>query len=732
MAPKKKEIGYMNKYVYDAFLWTFSVLVELFFREVHPRGSWKVPKEGPVLFVCAPHANQFVDPLILMRVVKKETDRRIHVLTAEKSMKRKFVGTMAAASGAVPVGRAMDKTKPAPGKIYLPDPINDPCLVRGVDTNFEASDFQIGGSLVLPKVNNVAASAEILAIKGPEEIRLKRPFKGGIAMQQLTGRNDMTEDGTFVDGAAAAIGPAPGYEGTVFKIAPKLNQTEVYDAVHTVLHRGGTIAIFPEGGSHDRTELLPLKAGVAIMSLGTVASKPDCNLKIIPVGMNYLHAHKFRSRAVIEFGNAIEVPVELAERFQAGERREAIAQMLETIREGLISVTVTAPDYDTLMLIQAVRRLYNPKGTKLPLPRVVELNRRLIQGYTKYKDDPRIIDLKKEVLSYNKQIHALRVRDHQVQYARVSVVTCFFLFWYRLLKLAVLSIFVIPGTVLFGAVFIACKLYSNKKAKEALAESNVKVQARDVLATWKLLVAMAVAPLVYTYYVVGITWLYYYNRCFGLLPVGWSKRYLVLAQVIIYPTATYAALRFGEVAMDIFKSLRPLVRMMNPWTANELTVAQARREKLAERITDIINTLGPEMFPDFHSKRVISDPFAQSPPSTPPRQKFIEEAEKEAPQPVESYDFPASPTSPSSDRLGLPKNESYADLANQDIFSTRPSTPKRHHSRRPSDGFGQGFQLKPFSTIGGNLDEVSKRIKSGMRSRGNRRSIKPIKRRNSL
>ena len=86
------------------------------------------------------------------------------------------------------------------------------------------------------------------------------------------------------------------------------------------------------------------------MSLGTVASKPDCNLKIIPVGMNYFHAHKFRSRAVIEFGNAIEVPVELAQKFQAGERRETIGQMLETIREGLMSVTVTAPDYDTLMV----------------------------------------------------------------------------------------------------------------------------------------------------------------------------------------------------------------------------------------------------------------------------------------------------------------------------------------------------------------------------------------------
>jgi len=53
-----KKIAVMNKYVYDAFLWTFSILVELFFREVHPRSSWKVPKEGPVIFVCAPHANQ--------------------------------------------------------------------------------------------------------------------------------------------------------------------------------------------------------------------------------------------------------------------------------------------------------------------------------------------------------------------------------------------------------------------------------------------------------------------------------------------------------------------------------------------------------------------------------------------------------------------------------------------------------------------------------------------------
>lgn len=86
------------------------------------------------------------------------------------------------------------------------------------------------------------------------------------------------------------------------------------------------------------------------MALGTVQAKPDCNLKVIPVGMNYFHAHKFRSRAVIEFGTPIDVPVELAEKFAGGERRQAIGELLETIREGLVSVTVTTPDYDTLMV----------------------------------------------------------------------------------------------------------------------------------------------------------------------------------------------------------------------------------------------------------------------------------------------------------------------------------------------------------------------------------------------
>ena len=81
-----------------------------------------------------------------------------------------------------------------------------------------------------------------------------------------------------------------------------------------------------------------------------MAANPECGLKIVPCGMNYFHAHKFRSRAVIEFGTPLEVPSELVEAYKNGHRRDAVGHMLEIVYDALVAVTVTSPDYDTLMV----------------------------------------------------------------------------------------------------------------------------------------------------------------------------------------------------------------------------------------------------------------------------------------------------------------------------------------------------------------------------------------------
>lgn len=66
--------------------------------------------------------------------------------------------------------------------------------------------------------------------------------------------------------------------------------------------------------------------------------------------MNYFHAHKFRSRAVIEFGSPVEVTPEMIEQYNSGEKREAVKVLLDNIYNALLAVTVTSPDYDTLMV----------------------------------------------------------------------------------------------------------------------------------------------------------------------------------------------------------------------------------------------------------------------------------------------------------------------------------------------------------------------------------------------
>lgn len=182
-----------------------------------------------------------------MRMAKTEAKRRISFLIAQKSMKEKGIGTFARAAGAIPVARTQDAMKPARGTIYLPDPVNDPSLLRGVGTDFE-TQLAAGSQLQLPMVGTEAAEAEVLKVLGPEELRLKRGFPGPVPMKQLTGSEEPRGKTVVSD-----------FQGSKFKFAQKVDQNHVYNAVFDRLRQGGCVGIFPEGGSHDRTDLLPLK-----------------------------------------------------------------------------------------------------------------------------------------------------------------------------------------------------------------------------------------------------------------------------------------------------------------------------------------------------------------------------------------------------------------------------------------------------------------------------------------
>ena len=367
---------------------------------------------------------------------------------------------------------------------------------------------------------------------------------------------------------------------------------------------------------------------------------------------------------------------------------------------------------------------------------VVELNRRLVKGYTHYKDDPRIINLKKSVNAYNKQLWLLGVRDHQVEYAKFSIPKVVFTLIYRLAKLAIMAIGTLPGTTLFAPIFIAGKIISIKKSREALAASTVKLEGRDVMATWKLLVALALAPVLNTIYTALLTWWTYYNRVQGYIP-EWVPLWTVLAfGVVFFPSITFAALRFGETGMDIVKSLRPLVLSLNPSSANTLVRLRETRRTLSAEVTDLINTLGPEVFPDFDVNRIVADPSREGvkhEPKSPPRTARADGDTASngvlPSSPPHSNTTDASIGRASAEDGHLPRNESFKNLSSVELFATLPPSRSRSRSRSRSNssggwGVSAGFPLKAFSSINSkaSLDEVSKKIRGAMRARGEERS----------
>lgn len=152
---------------------------------------------------------------------------------------------MARMIGAVPVFRAMDVAKSAPGTIYLEDPSATVKVLRGIGTDFMSPPFTEGCSIYLPTINGDSQKLDIGQIIGPDRLILKNSNLHPDALFQLTDNYRDTRSAALV--------------GTKFKIAPRVDQTELYKAVFDRLAVDGCIGIFPEGGSHDRTQLLPLK-----------------------------------------------------------------------------------------------------------------------------------------------------------------------------------------------------------------------------------------------------------------------------------------------------------------------------------------------------------------------------------------------------------------------------------------------------------------------------------------
>jgi glycerol-3-phosphate O-acyltransferase/dihydroxyacetone phosphate acyltransferase len=119
---------------------------------------------------------------------------------------------------------------------------------------------------------------------------------------------------------------------------------ETFRVARELLKKGGAIAIFPEGISHDKPQLQPLKTGAARIALGAVSSGKNpssLDLQIVPVGLFYTEKTTFRSKALLHIGESFPVlPVELGD--DGHPPREAVKALTDRIENALREVTLNA------------------------------------------------------------------------------------------------------------------------------------------------------------------------------------------------------------------------------------------------------------------------------------------------------------------------------------------------------------------------------------------------------
>ncbi|MEZ4466262.1 MAG: lysophospholipid acyltransferase family protein [bacterium] len=341
-----------------------------------------------------------------------------------------------------------------------------------------------------------------------------------------------------------------------------LDNTEAFEQLFAVLAKGRAMGIFPEGISHDASQLARLKTGAARIALGAARAHPEARFALVPCGLHYVHRRRFRSSVLIQFGPPIYIDEAVLAQ-AAAEERETVRALTARIEAGMRALTVNAEDWATLRVLDEVRRLYQPP--RISLPERVELARRFNAHYPAVKDDPGVVALFARVQAYQERLADLGLRDADVVrrrhpgrvVARVVEHLVFMMLWMPLALIGLPLHLPIGYLLRYGSWRFAPR--------------------KDVVATTKFLVGFLLLGLTYVVIAAVAGW---------LAGPGWG-----LAALVGVPLSGYATLRVLERGAAVFRVFATLGRLLR--LQAELDALVVERKALQEQVLEAVNRLIP-------------------------------------------------------------------------------------------------------------------------------------------
>jgi glycerol-3-phosphate O-acyltransferase/dihydroxyacetone phosphate acyltransferase len=316
---------------------------------------------------------------------------------------------------------------------------------------------------------------------------------------------------------------------------------EMFSRARDVLQRGGSIAIFPEGTTHDDPRLRELKTGAARIALG--ADLPA--LTVVPTGIYYTDKHVFRSSALVLFGEPILVqPLAVK-----GEPPvEAVEQLTSAIDAGLDTVTLQADSHAALTLISRAEDIFTADDDQ-PLVEEFDLRRRFIEGYhyLSARDPKRLEQLQQKIVQFESELRRAKLDVHELK-PRVDAL--------RLFRVIVLLPLALAGAVLNYPTYRLIGFLARRLAKGE----------RNLTATMKFLGALLLYPLTYI-----------------------AAAFFIGFYALALPFLGYLALIVFEAVDDVIGDLRAVRHRMFRTSGHAQLLAQ--REAIREELIAVARDL---------------------------------------------------------------------------------------------------------------------------------------------
>lgn len=283
------------------------------------------------------------------------------------------------------------------------------------------------------------------------------------------------------------------------------------------LRGGGSIAIFPEGVSHNSPKLLPIKTGAARIALGALAAgegQEPFDLRIVPVGLYYTNKTTFRSEALLYFGPAFTVePATLDE--NGGLPHKTVKELSAKIEEAIRDVTLNAETEAELHTATIAEEIFSAASRENPnLGDKVDFKRRYVAG------EEKAADLDEKLALFDKKLDAMGLEPEHLSLARLPqglvVKQAIFQTWVMVMLLP-LSLF---GAILHFPAYQLCKLTAYYFSRH---------DADDIASTVKVLAGVVFFPLTW---IIAAVALYFFSGSWILavasIPFSFVSGYLAL------------------------------------------------------------------------------------------------------------------------------------------------------------------------------------------------------------